>query len=49
VNERLRLPDADASLEVGDRIVAIADFGVLREVEQIIVGEDGGARAAGGA
>jgi len=47
--QQLRLPDADASLEVGDRIVAIADFGVLREVEQIIVGETSGTRAAGGA
>lgn len=45
----LQLPDADASLEVGDRIVAIADFGVLREVEQIIVGESGRAIAQGGA
>jgi trk system potassium uptake protein TrkA len=48
VNERLRLPDADASLEVGDRIVAITDFSVLREVEQIIVGEAGTAPARGG-
>ena len=47
--KQLQLPDADASLEVGDRIVAIADFGVLREVEQIIVGESGRAIAQGGA
>ena len=47
--EQLQLPDADASLEVGDRVVAIADFGVLREVEQIIVGESGRAIAQGGA
>ena len=46
--EQLRLPDADASLEVGDRLVAIADFGVLREVEQIIVGETGRVLAQGG-
>jgi len=46
--EQLQLPDADASLEVGDRLVAIADFGVLREVEQIIVGETGRALAQGG-
>ena len=45
---RLRLPDADASLEVGDRVVAIADFDVLREVEQIIVGEADRALAQGG-
>ncbi len=47
-NDRFRLPDMDASLEVGDRIVAIADFDVLREVEQIIVGEDNRAMAQGG-
>ncbi len=47
--DQLQLPDADASLEVGDRVVAIADFGVLREVEQIIVGESGRALAQGGA
>ncbi len=46
--EKLQLPDADASLEVGDRLVAIADFAVLREVEQIIVGETGRALAQGG-
>jgi len=47
--KQLRLPNADASLEVGDRVVAIADFGVLQEVEQIIVGESGRAIAQGGA
>ncbi len=46
--DRFRLPDADASLEVGDRVVAIADFDVLREVEQIIVGEADRALARGG-
>lgn len=46
---RLQLPDADASLEVNDRVVVIADFSVLREVEQIIVGEPTHAAAAGGA
>jgi trk system potassium uptake protein TrkA len=46
--EQLNLPDADASLEVGDRVVAIADFDVLREVEQIIVGEADPALAQGG-
>lgn len=48
-SEQLGLPDADASLEVGDRVVAIADFDVLREVEQIIVGETDRALAQGGA
>lgn len=46
--KRLRLPDADASFEVGDRVIAIADFSVLREVEQIIAGEAGQALAQGG-
>lgn len=46
--EQLGLPDADASLEAGDRVVAIADFDVLREVEQIIVGETDRALAQGG-
>jgi trk system potassium uptake protein TrkA len=46
--QQLDLPDADASLEVGDRVVAIADFDVLREVEQIIVGETDPALAQGG-
>ena len=43
---RLALPDPDRSLEVGDRVVVIADFGVLREVEQILVGDR--AAATGG-
>ena len=45
-DERLALPDPDRSLEVGDRVVVIADFGVLREVEQILVGDR--AAATGG-
>ena len=36
---RLALPDPDRSLEVGDRVVIIADFDVLREVERILVGD----------
>jgi len=44
---QLALPDADRSLEVGDRVVVIADFDVLREVEQILVG-DPAATATGG-
>lgn len=47
--DHLQLPEADASLEVGDRIVAIADFSVLRDVRQIIVGESGRALTQGGA
>ncbi len=48
-DSNLQLPDADASLEVGDRVVAIVDFSVLREVEQIIVGESEPGIARGGA
>lgn len=35
----LGLPDADDSLERGDRVVALADFDVLSDVRHIIVGE----------
>src|SRR5699024_1097254 len=35
----LGLPDADDSLERGDRLVALADFDVLADVRQIVVGE----------
>ncbi|QLD84385.1 TrkA family potassium uptake protein [Natronomonas halophila] len=48
-SESLALPTGDVSLEVGDRVVVIADFSVLRDVEQIIVGETDHAVAAGGA
>ncbi|WP_135665309.1 potassium channel family protein [Halorhabdus rudnickae] len=33
------VPDVDASLEVGDRLVILADFAVLSDVRQLIVGE----------
>jgi trk system potassium uptake protein TrkA len=43
------LPDADVSLETGDSLVVLADFGVLDDVRQIVVGEtDSRAAAAGG-
>ncbi|GAB3668239.1 potassium channel family protein [Halopiger thermotolerans] len=35
----LALPDADESLESGDRLVVLADFDVLSEVRQLLVGE----------
>ncbi|WP_336002452.1 potassium channel family protein [Halorientalis halophila] len=48
-DESYGLPDADASLEAGDRLVVLADFGVLDDVRQIVVGDSGGrATAAGG-
>jgi len=47
-DEQLALPEPDTSMEAGDRLVVIADFSVLHDVEQIIVGEKNRA-AAGGA
>jgi trk system potassium uptake protein TrkA len=48
-SESLELPTGDVSLEVGDRVVVIADFSVLQDVQQIIVGGNDHAVAAGGA
>jgi trk system potassium uptake protein TrkA len=48
-SESLALPTGDVSLEVGDRVVVIADFSVLQDVQQIIVGGNDHAVAAGGA
>ena len=42
------LPDADASLEAGDRLVVLADFGVLDDVRRIVVGDNQGRAAAAG-
>jgi hypothetical protein len=36
-------------MEVGDRVVVIADFSALRDVRHVIVGEEHTAAAAGGA
>lgn len=41
----LDLPHEDDSLELGDRIVALADFDVLGDVRRIIVGDAGRASA----
>ncbi|SDQ26450.1 potassium channel family protein [Natronobacterium texcoconense] len=41
----LELPGEDESLEVGDRLVVLADFAVLSEIRQLLVGESE-ARAA---
>jgi trk system potassium uptake protein TrkA len=35
----VELPSDDESLELGDRVVVIADFGVLSDVRQLIVGQ----------
>jgi trk system potassium uptake protein TrkA len=48
----LALPDPDAPLELGDRLVVLADFEALADVRRIIVGNVAGASAsaeAGGA
>jgi trk system potassium uptake protein TrkA len=44
----LELPSADESLAAGDRVVVLADFEVLDDVRQLIVGETGSRAAAGG-
>jgi trk system potassium uptake protein TrkA len=43
----LGIPNPDETLEAGDRVVAIADFNVLSDVRQIVVGETGKATAGG--
>ena len=35
----LRIPAEDESIEEGDRVVVLADFGVLSDVRQIVVGD----------
>ncbi|SFR51795.1 potassium channel family protein [Halogeometricum limi] len=47
-DEPMGIPLADDSLEVGDRLAILADFDVLGEVRQLLVGE-GVAAAVGGA
>ncbi len=46
---QLMLPDPDLSMEAGDRLVVIADFAVLHDVQQIIVGNQAPRAAMGGA
>ncbi len=47
--EPLGIPLQDDSLEAGDRVAVIADFDVLDEVRQLLVGTAKPAAAAGGA
>ncbi|SFR61579.1 trk system potassium uptake protein TrkA [Halogeometricum rufum] len=47
-DEKMGIPMGDDSLETGDRLAILADFDVLNEVRQLVVGEDV-ATAAGGA
>ena len=42
------VPNVDASLEVGDRLVVLADFTVLEDVRQLIVGDATAETALGG-
>jgi trk system potassium uptake protein TrkA len=44
----LAIPQADESLEAGDRLVVLADFGVLSDVRQIVVGDSTEHATAGG-
>ena len=44
----LSIPDPDESLEAGDRLVVLADFDVLSNVRQIVVGENARQAAPGG-
>jgi trk system potassium uptake protein TrkA len=46
-NQALGIPLSDDSLEVGDRVAVLADFSVLDEVRQLIVGEKLVASAGG--
>ncbi|WP_424002752.1 potassium channel family protein [Haloarcula salina] len=45
----LSIPNPDETLETGDRVVILADFGTLADVRSIVVGESGRATALGGA
>jgi trk system potassium uptake protein TrkA len=46
-DEPLGIPDPDQSLELDDKVVVLADFDVLSDVRQILVGETGRATAGG--
>lgn len=46
--EALGIPLPDDSLEVGDRVAVLADFSVLSEVRQLLVGDEPTAKAVAG-
>ncbi len=46
--EPLAIPREDESIEAGDRVIVLADFGVLSDVRQIVVGDAVEHAAAGG-
>lgn len=48
-DEPLRLPSEDETLDLGDRLVILADFDVLGDVRSIVAGESSRATAMGGA
>lgn len=45
-DESIGLPHEDVSLELGDRLVVIAEFDVLADVRRIIVGDEAGRTAS---
>ncbi len=47
VDEPLGIPNPDQTVDAGDRLVVLADFNVLSDVRQIVVGETGRAAAGG--
>ncbi|WP_435359119.1 potassium channel family protein [Haloarchaeobius sp. DFWS5] len=47
-DQPMEIPDPDESLEAGDRVVVLADFDVLGDVRQLIVGDASRAAPAGG-
>lgn len=46
--ESLTIPSPDESLEPGDRVVVLADFDVLADVRQLVVGDESTRARAGG-
>ncbi len=48
-DEPLALPEEDQSVELGDRLVVLADFSALEDVRELVVGDGGRAAALGGA
>jgi len=48
-DQPLTTPDPDETLELGDRLVVLADFDTLADVRSIVAGETGRTKALGGA
>ncbi|SEO25850.1 trk system potassium uptake protein TrkA [Halogranum amylolyticum] len=47
-DESMGIPLPDDSLETGDRLAVLADFSVLDEVRQLLIGQESAAMALGG-